>query len=473
MNIITITCPKCNGQLMIKEGTPKLFCMYCRHEVLIKEDVAETTDAQTINHEFEAKFAIAKHHEALYHRGELTFKEVLNTYDEVKKIGAHHWEYWQARADFFMKQGIIEARRSIDETRQHNAMTFTNRTQQNVSAEKQHQLIFNGDVLASKKAFIDTYVFWMDSAILQADSQMAEDLKKEKEKGTRHINSSLSEVKEHSPHSQQAFIPLNQTPKSMKKTSMNVSFFMAWLLALVGIFIWYFTRSNAQIARLRFGEATIFISLGLLLLFIILGHVFIGMLFDQTNKEDSQVRKISKNAKIVLFVGILTSGLFVYFLLPAPIPAESSGIYFTDQRVRITHYDITFQIPDTIVTFPPNETSTSIAMNFDPEGSSAWALARTPMQYDTSTLVEFVDNWFAGANALASVGPTEEFVNHAGIALMQMTNPVGGGQGVAVFILIDEVVYVFEYRATITHFDTYKPYFLEILNSIELSQQIN
>ena len=37
MEIITIECPKCKGELHIKADTEKLFCMYCRSEVMVKE----------------------------------------------------------------------------------------------------------------------------------------------------------------------------------------------------------------------------------------------------------------------------------------------------------------------------------------------------------------------------------------------------------------------------------------------------
>jgi len=37
MEIITIECPKCKGRLHVEEATEKLFCMYCRAEVVVKQ----------------------------------------------------------------------------------------------------------------------------------------------------------------------------------------------------------------------------------------------------------------------------------------------------------------------------------------------------------------------------------------------------------------------------------------------------
>ena len=104
MEVITIECPKCKGELFAKEETKKIFCMYCRNEVVIRKTREEIGE---INHEFKAKLAIAKHAETLYMRNEKTFNEVMAAYDDVRLVGAHHAEYWLSRSRFFVK-GVLK-----------------------------------------------------------------------------------------------------------------------------------------------------------------------------------------------------------------------------------------------------------------------------------------------------------------------------------------------------------------------------
>lgn len=47
MEIITIECPKCKGELHVKEDTEKLFCMYCRAEVIVKAPEENPVQVET------------------------------------------------------------------------------------------------------------------------------------------------------------------------------------------------------------------------------------------------------------------------------------------------------------------------------------------------------------------------------------------------------------------------------------------
>ena len=191
MEIITIECPKCKGELHVKEGTEKFFCMYCRGEVVIKQPEQTEVVVESVNHEFQAKLAIAKHNEELYRKKEVTFNQVMKSYDEVRLIGAHHWEYWHARANFFVKSGLRRIKRS------------------NRKAEKEDKSRY--EVLASRKAFIDTYTMWMDSAIKHGKGNVDE-LEKEREKTLRKIEQVLENTEEHNPESREPFMPRPQTP---------------------------------------------------------------------------------------------------------------------------------------------------------------------------------------------------------------------------------------------------------------------
>jgi len=179
MEIITIECPKCKGELLFKEGTEKFFCMYCRNEVVIKKSEPEHAEVvmKSVNHEFQAKLAIAKHNEELYRQDQMTFDKVMESYDEVRTIGAHHWEYWYARAEFFVEGGLREVQ------------------------ERAHIT-----VLSSRKAFINTYILWMDNALKHAGNNTNE-LKEKKEKKLEKIESELANIKEHNPTSNEPFEP--------------------------------------------------------------------------------------------------------------------------------------------------------------------------------------------------------------------------------------------------------------------------
>jgi len=111
--------------------------MYCRAEVVIKEPESTEVILDSVNHAFQAKLTIAKHNEELYRQGKMTFGQVLKSYDDVRQIGAHHWEYWHARAKFFLEAGLEKI-------------------------ELGQRKYMNGDkgsydVLGSKEVFINTY----------------------------------------------------------------------------------------------------------------------------------------------------------------------------------------------------------------------------------------------------------------------------------------------------------------------------
>jgi len=108
MEIITIECPKCKGTVHVDKSVDQLFCMYCRAEIQIKPTASQDMN---INHEFQARMAIAEHEEELYFRDEINFDQVMKAYDEVKQIGAHHSLYWLARARFYTKGKLHELKK--------------------------------------------------------------------------------------------------------------------------------------------------------------------------------------------------------------------------------------------------------------------------------------------------------------------------------------------------------------------------
>lgn len=223
MEIITVQCPKCKGELHVKTGTEKLFCMYCRSEVILKKPEIEKPEVvvASVNHEFQAKLAIAKHHEELFEKQKMTFSEVLKSYDDVKLIGAHHWEYWHARATFFVEAGLSKAKEG------------DGRYKMEVGSETA-PVIFDEIVLASKKAFIDSYTLWMDSAIKYADSN-AEKLTAEKEKNLEKINDVLEEVTEHHPTFHEPFVPSKNTDSYDGCFWAGAIFFIIFIIMILSV----------------------------------------------------------------------------------------------------------------------------------------------------------------------------------------------------------------------------------------------
>jgi len=105
MELIAIECPKCKGTVHVDKEIDQIFCMYCRTEIQVKKpDVSDVG----INHEFKSKMAIAEHFEELYFRGEKNFDQVMNAYDDARQVGAHHAEYWLARARFYARGTLNE-----------------------------------------------------------------------------------------------------------------------------------------------------------------------------------------------------------------------------------------------------------------------------------------------------------------------------------------------------------------------------
>jgi len=104
---MAIECPKCKGTVHVDKEIAKVFCMYCRTEIQVKKPAV--TGGSGENHEFRAKLAIAEHYEELYFsRGEKSFPQVMGAYDDARQVGAHHAEYWLARARFYAKGKLHE-----------------------------------------------------------------------------------------------------------------------------------------------------------------------------------------------------------------------------------------------------------------------------------------------------------------------------------------------------------------------------
>jgi len=135
------------------------------------------------NSDFHEKLTVAKQNEKLYREGQLSFNKVLKVYDGVGLIGSHYWEYWQARANFFAESGFLEA----ESGQRRNA------------AKDKGQY----KVLASRKAFLETYVLWMNQAM---SCKGADVDALEKEKKLNELMEKLENLTEFSPDSYRGLV---------------------------------------------------------------------------------------------------------------------------------------------------------------------------------------------------------------------------------------------------------------------------
>lgn len=160
---------------------------------------------ESVNHTFLSKFIIAKHNEVLYRCRQISYDQAMEFYDEVRIVGAHRWEYWHAKATFLVEAGLEEAKK---------------------------EYLF---LLASKKAFIDTYTLWMDSAIQYA-GEHADELELEKEKMLNIILRELEDIQEHAHDSSDPLIlksKLEFGPVDYYGCAIIISFFLFIILLTI------------------------------------------------------------------------------------------------------------------------------------------------------------------------------------------------------------------------------------------------
>jgi len=81
MEIITIECPKCKGELHVKAGTEKLFCMYCRSEVRVQQENIRVVNSASL---LTRGFLLLEYSD--WQKAEEVFEQVANIEPENGKV---------------------------------------------------------------------------------------------------------------------------------------------------------------------------------------------------------------------------------------------------------------------------------------------------------------------------------------------------------------------------------------------------
>ena len=175
MGTTTMKCPTCKEIVNIDQKVDS--CQHCSTKIKRKPSKLGQV---TANPDFHEKLAVAKEKETHYREGQLSFNQVLKVYDGVGLIGSHYWEYWYERANFFAESGFLEAE----------------------SGQSRNEARDKGEykVLASRKAFLETYALWMDQAMSCKGAEV-DALKQEKEEKLRELTMKLETLAEFSPNS--------------------------------------------------------------------------------------------------------------------------------------------------------------------------------------------------------------------------------------------------------------------------------
>ena len=163
MEIITVQCPKCFGQLQIDKSGKQYFCLYCRTGIKEKPKAREQI-------ELEGKLRFAKQIEKLYYRNQKTFDDVMNAYDQAERFGKEDSNYWLERARFFVKGSLRELSRT-------QLSVGNNRSRIRVS-------------VSDREKVVDQYIDLIDIGV-RYDQDNKEEIEAEKKKTIDKINATF------------------------------------------------------------------------------------------------------------------------------------------------------------------------------------------------------------------------------------------------------------------------------------------
>jgi len=174
-------------------------------------------------------------------------------------------------------------------------------------------------------------------------------------------------------------------------------------------------------------------------------------------------------------VGLVIIGLVVFVMsdLGSGISlfdsgsGSGSGVNFTDNRVQSSHHNLSFEIPDTI---HPRLVSNNrvLALPFDGDREDVWVLVFQPAQNMTEDALEdFKNSYLTNHQSQRPFGASERIIiNDTTAFIKEARHNSRGGRDIFAFIYANSEIYVFQYHAIDRHFDTYLPYFIDILESI-------
>ncbi len=183
MELVVAKCPHCGGEIQLDSSKETGFCMYCGKQIIVKDAVQKVNltgpveiggKVNTVNHEFEAKLALADNLAELYflrgpasvHYGAQTgYDAIFSCYTAAELIGGYESKYWLHVARFYVKA---------------NVEGFKNRTR----------------VMTSREKFYFACTYYMDTAIKYAAEEERPALMQEKQDMLQYLNRELANIKE-------------------------------------------------------------------------------------------------------------------------------------------------------------------------------------------------------------------------------------------------------------------------------------
>jgi len=170
MEMVTVKCPNCFGQIQLDKNAEKYFCLYCRKEIKERPKTEEEIA-------LEIKLKMVREIEKRYMRNQKTFGDVMNAFDVAEPVGKYLPLYWLERARFFHKGSLRELNRddlSVGRSNTH----------------KKYKVYYK-----DKDKIIENYVVLMDKA-LEYTTKNKEMLEVEKKKGIDSITAAFGAEQE-------------------------------------------------------------------------------------------------------------------------------------------------------------------------------------------------------------------------------------------------------------------------------------
>lgn len=184
MNFTVAKCPSCGANVQVDQNLEHAFCSYCGSKIIVQDAVQKikivgpvemTGTVKTQNHEFEAKFANANNWARIYfdrgpnavsYGAQKGYDAVVQYYTDAELVGANESKYYVEFSKFYVRANIEGFKTGYRK-------------------------------LLDRQAFINHYIFLLDTAISYADDSVKDSLRQEKEDTVKMLNTELQKFKEH------------------------------------------------------------------------------------------------------------------------------------------------------------------------------------------------------------------------------------------------------------------------------------
>jgi len=434
MEMITVACPKCKGSLQADAKQERIFCMYCRAEVKVKKEKKSRGATATS--------LIKKGFLALEHQEWGKARKSLNKAAEMEPENAQIYV------------GLLMAE------------TGTAKEEELGLIENNHShILINGDLHSVSIASLSQLINYQKAERF-ADSELKMRLNAYNDQ----LMAIEAEVKE------------RKGWKMWIGAMLHAIIYPLVLVEIMSLLIeGHFSILNLTIFGSSDGELVWIVSLMFALIWIIaLCCIYLSKKKNIRNKIVEEFRKKERTVNIseasngkkkagfgvgaIVALVIIGSAITLFFIMG--LGSDSSGVHFTDERVQISHGGLTFEIPENIN--PSRSDNNVLAMHFNEDGS-IWANFEPHVALESGEELEaFKNRIFANHANLIPTGAYETMsINGVPALLQEATNQ--NGRNLLVFMKgdADHEAHIMRFHAREdSHFETYRPYFIEILESI-------